>query len=197
MKLQYILGAAILGSTLTSKSRHKPVISEDKNLTKENPYVIKEPEVSLALYGSLKGEDHYYKIDSEKDFNLYIGILTPKLDGETEPKNKVYFKVFKKDENDDFVEVKFEDYPTGIVEDHKWYEWYEPYGRKWYWVGPEVGKNLNVPIGKYPEGEYYIKVFNENKEGNYSLAVGYIEKFSFFDIFSLNSTVKKLDKFWK
>lgn len=195
MKLQYILGAAILGSTLASKSRHKPVISEEENLTKENPYVIDEPEVSLALYGSLKGEDHYYKIDSDKDFNLYIGILTPKLDGESEPKNKVYFQVYDKD----FNEIKFDNYPTGIVKDHKWTEWYERFGRKWYWVGPEVGTDLNKPIGLYPKGEYYIKVFNENKKGNYSLAVGYKEEFSLWDTFGyfFSGLSKKLDKFWE
>jgi hypothetical protein len=192
MKLQYILGAAFLSRTLTRQSRHKPVISEEKNLTKENPYVINEPEVSLALYGSLKGDDHYYKIESDKDFNLYMGILTPKLDGETEPKNKVYFKFY----DQDFNEITFDNYPTGIVKDHKWYEWFESFGKKDYWVGPEVGTDLNKPIGIYPKGEYYIKVFNENKEGNYSLAVGYIEQFSFFDIFRLNRISQQLDKFW-
>ena len=205
MKNKYIIGSLIVaGSFLNSskknikesnQKRHKPVIADEDNLTKNNPYLIDKPEISLALYGSLNGKKNYYKIESDEDFNLYIGILTPRLDEEKEPKNKVYFKFY--DEN--FKEITFNDFPTGVVKDHIWTEWFEPFGRNNYWVGPQVGTNLNVPYGKYPKGTYYIEVFNPKNEGNYSLAVGYIEDFGFFDILKLifGSTLKKVNQFWK
>ena len=166
MKNKYIIGSLIIVGSFLNRSkknvteskqkRHKPVIAKEDNLTKANPYLIDKPEISLALYGSLNGKKNYYKIESDQDFNLYIGILTPKLDEEKEPKNKVYFKYY--DEN--FKEITFDDFPTGIVKDHKWTEWFEPFGKKNYWVGPQVGTDLNVPYGKYPKGTYYIEVFN-------------------------------------
>ena len=82
------------------------------------------------MFGNLNGEKHYYKITSDKPFDLYIGILTPKLDGENQLSNerKVYFNFL----NSDFKKIDFENYPTGVVNNHNWWSWYEEYGRKEY-----------------------------------------------------------------
>lgn len=188
-----------------TKSRHKPKLPEKENLTFENPYVIEEPEISLALYGELTGEPHYYKIDSKEEFDFYVGILTPLLkseedtkdsqEGSLDPKNKVYFKILDEDKN----EITFEGYQTGILKDHKWVPWYEEYGKQWYWTGPQIGKEFkhDDKFKDYNEGEYYIKVFNEENKGKYSLAVGDQEKFSIWDIFKLPSILPKINKLWE
>jgi hypothetical protein len=119
-----------------TKSRHKPKLPNKKNLTFENPYVIEEPEISLALYGELTGKPHYYKIDSKEKFDFYVGILTPLLKSEEDtkdsqedsldPKNKVYFKILDEDKK----EIIFKGYQTGILKDHEWVPWYEEYGKQ-------------------------------------------------------------------
>ena len=56
---------------------HQPKLikySPDEN----NPHNISFPEISKAFYGILEGQSHWYKIESNKKFLFYTGILTPK-----------------------------------------------------------------------------------------------------------------------
>ena len=81
-------------------------------------------------------------------------------------------------------------------ENYEWWEWYEPYGKKFYWIGPEYGaefKSTNV----YKAGEYLIKVFNNDNQGKYVLATGDIEKFGPLVIAKLPLIMPKVNKFWK
>ena len=57
-----------------------------------------------------------------------------------------------------------------------WWEWYEPFGRNWYWIGPEVGEEFKSDR-EYTAGTYYVRVYNSENEGRYVLAVGDKEKF--------------------
>jgi hypothetical protein len=100
--------------------------------------------------------------------------------------------------NENKEEILFPKYPTGILDDHQWTEWYEPYGKQWYWVGPEIGQNFKhvEDYKDFKEGIYYIKVFNQKNEGRYSLAVGDQEKFSFFDILGIPFILPKINKLW-
>ena len=133
-----------------------------------NPYEVINPEISKAYYSKLEGEPHYYKINSESDFLFYTGILSPKvsenykwLSLEVLDENKV---VIYKAEGKDFV----------------WKAWYEPYARDWYWKGPEIGTERNEEFKTsftVSAGTYYIKVYNEDNIGHYSLAVGEAEFF--------------------
>ena len=89
-------------------------------------------------------------------------LIITKLKSENEfsdPKNKVYFTIL----NENKEEKVFPKYPTGILDDHQWTEWYEPYGKQWYWVGPEIGQNFKhvEDYKDFKEGIYYIKVFNQ------------------------------------
>ena len=45
----------------------------------DNPHDVVYPEISKAYYSKLEGEPHYYKIESERDFLFYTGILSPKV----------------------------------------------------------------------------------------------------------------------
>tara|TARA_B100000614_G_scaffold253541_1_gene267588 strand:+ start:85 stop:765 length:681 start_codon:yes stop_codon:yes gene_type:complete len=132
------------------------------------PHEVIYPEISKAYYSKLEGEPHYYKINSESDFLFYTGILSPKINEnykwlslEVLDENKV---VIYKAEGKDFV----------------WKAWYEPYARDWYWKGPEIGTERNEEFKTsftISAGTYYIKVFNEDNTGHYSLAVGEAEFF--------------------
>ena len=45
----------------------------------DNPHKVVSPEISKAYYSKLEGEPHYYKIESDRDFLFYPGILRPKV----------------------------------------------------------------------------------------------------------------------
>ena len=62
-----------------SAEAHQPVLNSEES-NSEAPYIIDEPEVSKAIFAELKGEPHYYRIDSNTKFKFYAGITTPKID---------------------------------------------------------------------------------------------------------------------
>ena len=103
---------------------HQPKLikySPDEN----NPYIISDPEISKAFYGKLNGQSHWYKIDSNKSFLFYAGILTP----ENKEFNYVSIKVLNQNK-----EILYE----ANGKDFEWKLWYEPYARDNYWKGPEI-----------------------------------------------------------
>ena len=171
---------------ITSSLAHQPILNSDGEMSSDQPYVIEKPEISKAIYSTLEGTDHYYMISSDKPFNFYAGLTVPKID-----------------DCDDFLRFSFAvlDNDFHIIQEFdgqqfQWWEWYEPYGKKWYWVGPEYGegfKSSNV----FDAGTYYIKVYNKDNIGKYVLAVGDIEKFTPFVIARAIVTVPIINKkFW-
>ena len=145
---------------------HQPKLikySPDEN----NPYIISDPEISKAFYGKLNGQSHWYKIDSNKSFLFYAGILTP----ENKEFNYVSIKVLNQNK-----EILYE----ANGKDFEWKLWYEPYARDNYWKGPEIGNPTNkefMTSFEIPADKYYIVVYNEKNIGHYSLAVGEAEFF--------------------
>ena len=134
----------------------------------DDPYIINEPEISKAFYGKLNGDPHYYKIDSEKKFLFYAGILSPKVNDQYKwisidiinNQNKIIFQADGSKFN--------------------WTAWYEPYARDDYWKGPEIGIDKNTEFKtsfNIEAGTYFIKVYNNDNFGHYSLAVGEAEFF--------------------
>ncbi len=134
----------------------------------DNPHGVIFPEISKAYYSKLTGQPHYYVIYSEEDFLFYTSILSPKTNEEP-----TWFSLEVLDGNKNTVY-------KADGSNFEWTAWYEPYARDWYWKGPEIGVDsgkefqTSFTIGA---GTYYIKVFNENNDGNYSLAVGEAEFF--------------------
>ena len=61
-----------------SKAHQPKLIKYSPSLV--SPHEVIYPEISKAFYGKLKGESHYYRIKSNKDFLFYAGILSPKID---------------------------------------------------------------------------------------------------------------------
>ena len=81
-------------------------------------------------------------------------------------------------------------------ENFEWTPWYEQFGKQWYWNGPEIGQNF-ASNEVFKAGTYYIKVFNNSNTGQYIMAVGDIEKFSFTDIIGLIFSLGDIeDEFW-
>ena len=165
---------------------HKPVMNENSSYPADAPYEIEEPEISKAIYSTLTGEHHFYRIESETDFNFYAGILAAKI-GECALEEKFSFEVLDSD---------FHSLYLANGESFEWTPWYEEYGKQWYWNGPEVGESF-LSDRVFKAGTYYIRVFNNSNTGQYIIAVGDIEKFSFTDIVGLIFSMGKIeDEFW-
>ena len=170
---------------IKSSEAHQPVLNSEKS-NSEEPYIIEEPEISKAIFAELKGEPHYYRIDSNTKFKFYAGITTPKID------NCPLTKKFSFDVLDsDFELIKKKD-----GEKFKWWPWYEKHGEKWYWIGPEIGEKFKSNRD-YNQGTYYIRVFNQNNTGQYVLAVGDIESFPISVIIKMLFTLPSINSaFW-
>ena len=168
-----------------SSEAHQPVLNSEKS-NSEEPYIIEEPEISKAIFAELKGEPHYYRIDSNTKFKFYAGITTPKID------NCPLTKKFSFDVLDsDFELIKKKD-----GEKFNWWAWYEKHGEKWYWIGPEIGEKFKSNRD-YNKGTYYIRVFNQNNTGQYVLAVGDIESFPISVIIKMLFTLPSINSaFW-
>ena len=167
---------------------HQPVINDQNTNSLSSAYVIEKPEVSKAIYGTLQGEPHYYLIGSEKEFNFYAGITVPKID-ECPTFRKFSFNVIKMNNSEEIIIEQIDG------NSFEWWEWFEPYGKKWYWIGPEIGAEFKSNT-IYEPGNYYIKVFNESNKGNYVLATGDIEKFGPLVIAKLPLIMPKVNEFW-
>ena len=173
--------------TIIFKSHaHQPVLNDENPISIHSPYLIEKPEVSKAIYGTLLGEPHIYKISSNKNFKFYAGITVPKIEGCNNFK-KFSFQVL--DANQKIIK-EFDG------ENFKWWPWYEKYGRKWYWIGPEFGTNFKSNKTS-DAGDYYIKVYNKKNIGNYVLATGEDEKFGPLVLAKLPFILPKINKkFW-
>ena len=188
-KMKCLTVLLLIAFPIFNLSAHQPALNEENTNSPSKAYLIEKPEVSKAIYGTLEGDAHYYSIKSEIDFNFYVGITTPKIDGcNAFDKFSVDVISVSNGMQETLLELDGENY--------EWWEWYEPYGKKFYWIGPEYGaefKSTNV----YKAGEYLIKVFNNDNQGKYVLATGDIEKFGPLVIAKLPLIMPKVNKFWK
>lgn len=137
---------------------HQPrLVSSSSSM--QNPIVIKNPEVSQAFYGQLQGSPVYYEIKSNESFRLYINILVPDNPGSGEQ----------------LMSLEILNSTGGRIvlldaQNSTWKPYFEEFGGDNYLKGPEYNQTQ-------PAGTYYIKVFNTDNKGKYSMAVGDIESF--------------------
>jgi hypothetical protein len=164
---------------------HSPVLDFSEK-TQGSPLLIEEPEHSKAIFSELKGAPHFYKISSEEAFDFYVGITTPKIDGC--PLGHTFsFEILD-------AQGKRIDGRDG--QSFEWWPWYEKWGKTWYWIGPEIGKEFKA-TERYPTGTYFIKVFNAENRGQYVLAVGDEERFGLSFLLSVWRDMKRIKKqFW-
>ncbi len=149
----------VLFLSICAVSAHQPRLEVGVNSSMSNPIVVNNPEISQAWYGNLKGQPDYYKISSDKPFELFANILVPQSPGISS----------------DFVSAQITDSSGKTLallggNESSWTPLFEEFGGDYYLQGPSFDQNVSA-------GTYYIKVFNQNNTGKYSLATGAIESF--------------------
>ncbi len=148
----------IIFLSLSFSIAHQPRLASDSS-SLENPIVVSNPEISQAFYGDLNGNPAYYKISSKEEFRLYVNLLVPDTPGSGE--KLVSAEIL--DENQNIL-------ASLDGNNFDWEVFFEPFGGDSYLQGPEFNQTV-------PAGTYYIKVFNNENQGSYSLAIGDIETF--------------------
>ena len=140
---------------LTSVLAHQPRVGTEN-------IQVEDVEVSKAYYGELNGLPHIYTIDSDKEFSIYVNVLIPG----NELTHTISAELSKDNEVIEFLDG----------ENFEWEVWYEEFAGDYYMKGPELGEDFKS-TSKLPAGKYEVKVFNENNQGKYSLAIGEKEEF--------------------
>lgn len=148
----------IIFLSLSFSIAHQPRLASDSS-SLENPIVVSNPEISQAFYGDLNGNPAYYKISSKEEFRLYVNLLVPDTPGSGE--KLVSAEIL--DENQNIL-------ASLDGNNFDWEVFFEPFGGDSYLKGPEFNQTV-------PAGTYYIRVFNNENQGSYSLAIGDIETF--------------------
>lgn len=168
------VGCLLLLISLSFVVAHQPRLETAANVSYENPIVVQNPEISQAFYSQLNGKPDYYRIDSDKSFRLYINLLVPTSPGI----------------NGNFVSAEVLD-STGrsIISvngtNSSWQAYFEEFGGDNYLKGPESTANLQA-------GTYYIKVFNQENQGKYVIAIGDVESFPLEESFTALFTIPLL-----
>jgi hypothetical protein len=157
--LKSVILLFVLILSICAVSAHQPRLEVGVNSSMSNPIVVKNPEISQAWYGNLKGQPDYYMISSDKPFELFANILVPQSPGISS----------------DFVYAQITDSSGKTLallggNQSSWTPMFEEFGGDYYLQGPTFDQNVSA-------GTYYIKVFNQNNTGKYSLATGAIEAF--------------------
>jgi hypothetical protein len=149
----------VLFLSICAVSAHQPRLEVGINSSFNNPIVVSNPEISQAFYGNLNGQPDYYKITSNKSFDLYVNLLVPQSPGI----------------NPDFVSTQIIDSSGNTIglligKNSTWTPWFEDFGGDYYLQGPTFNQTV-------PGGTYTVKIFNANNTGKYAVAIGSIETF--------------------
>ncbi|UCG95486.1 MAG: hypothetical protein JSV92_00320 [archaeon] len=149
---------------------HQPrIVSEDVTM-------IRNPEISQAFYGELKGRHDHYNIIEDQGFNLYVSILVPDLLG-------IGKDVSVGIEPIDDIDNNFIYFLNGS--DFEWEHYYEEFGGDWYYGGPDVEAKLGP-------GGYDIHVMSPDNLGKYVLVVGKKEEFPLDEFLNTIVTLPRL-----
>lgn len=176
--------AAIALITPLPLMAHAPMIV-DGELSETAPFMIDDPEHSKALYGQLDGTPDYYQWTVDEAFDFYVGITAPRVEG---CPIAATFSAEVTNEAGDLV-------ATLDGESGEWWAWFEEFGERWYWVGPETGVDFRSDR-EMPAGTYTVKVYNEGNTGHYVLAVGDDERFGPEIISSLPRISQQSQAWW-
>jgi len=154
----------------SSALAHQPVIVEKEVID------IEKPEISRAFYDELEGEPRLYRIESEKEFDLYVNLLVPK---NSNPDGRYSANVYRVEDGRRILLALVD------ADSVEWKEFYEPFGGDTYVMGPEWKQAV-------PPGKYEIEVFSADNRGKYALAVGEKEFFGPKEIASVYTDVPRL-----
>lgn len=163
-------------------------LAHQPRIVHEDLTEITNPEVSQAFYGELHGAQAEYRINSARDFRLYIGILVPDVPN------------IRKDIAAEIYRLKDGAKETVALLDgsrFKWTPFYERFAGDNYFWGPEYAaddsqKAVVLKGRLVPGGDYRIRVFSQNNQGKYVLVVGDLEEFPPKEMLSALSIVPQL-----
>lgn len=152
MKNKIILSCILIMLSLSIISAHNPRITFNKISSQEEPFIIENPEVSQAFYAELKNYPDYYQINSDKQFNLYIHLLSPDI----------------KNTDTDFSMELYKD--NNLIKSlnassANWERFWEEFARDSYLNGPEYESSAE-------KGSYLIKITSPDNQGKYVFVVG-------------------------
>lgn len=133
---------------------------------------IKNPAVSQAFYGELKGAPAVFKINLPKPETIYFNILSPSIKNS---RADFSVKIVSKAGGNYFL-----DGPA-----FEWAHFHEEYAGDDYLKGPEATFDLLA-------GETTVTVFSPDNTGKYVLAVGQDESFPFTEIVKAVFSVPQL-----
>ncbi len=153
---------------------HQPRIVAGTPMT-----AIEEPEISKAYYGELTGEPHVFYFETSEPLDFYMNILVPDVPGA------------KKDVSAALLDPHAPEVPLALVGgvDTTWKPFFEEFARDDYFQADEYRTEL-------PAGEYQIRVWSSNNDSAYSLAVGEIESFGFWDIVDAYIKIPQIKSFF-
>ncbi len=154
-------------------SAHEPRYVKDNQLV-----LIKNPTVSQAFYGELKGGPANYLINLKEAGELYFPILVPDLPAIQ--KDKTVTVEYLPELGQPSAAFATLD-PKAVV----WKNFYEEYAGDNYLQGPEVKKTGQA-------GYYIIRVASPDKAGKYVLVVGEKEEFPAAEVVKALITIPQL-----
>jgi len=168
-KFFLILFAVLISALPIAAAAHQPRIPE------VFPVQVTEPEISKAYYSHLAGSPQDYIIEAKKDFNLYVGLVVPDIAGQQTGVSALVVKDGNYDK------------PLALLDgtNHDWTKFFEPFGHDDYLEGPDYEGNAGP-------GTYTIRVFSQNNNEKYSLAVGKVENFDFKETANALNIIPKL-----
>lgn len=136
---------------------------------------VADPEISKAYYATLGGQEHFYQINSDQPFDLYVNLLLPDIIG---PQKEVSAII----KNPDGQIV-------GILggSDAPWKIFFEPFGHDSYWQAQEYEVNAQA-------GKYEIVVLSPQNDAQYVLAIGKKENFNWAETYNALRVIPKIKR---
>lgn len=151
---------------------HRPYEERD-DITLDNIWVIKRPDISTAIYATLesKNDIDYYSFELEDNDSLYLSMVIPVIEGQ---EGFAPTMVLLGPD----ISISELDKPTDVLNgnllepgDTFKREFFEPFSRTNYWIWQE--KDLTIKNG----GEYHVVVFDKEKRpGRYVFTIGRKER---------------------
>lgn len=170
-KFILIISTAILIAPLIVLA-HQPRLVEAGGVIE-----VKNPEVSQAFYGELKGRYQDFSVKTGQPISLYVNLLVPDLPLVKTDLSVEIFNLIPATTSLAFLD--------GALFD--WTKFYEPFAGDSYLMGPEF-KQTVAP------GQYLIRVSSPNYKGKYSLAIGEQESFPLNEIWNTLKVLPVLKK---
>jgi len=139
---------------ISSAQAYNPRLVYNLDALPEKPIIIKNPDISQAFYGRLKGWEEYYQFNLKTTASFYWQTLIPNVRG------------ISKDIKADLIDSASAKVIAKLdPSQSEWRPSHEKSTGNDYFVGPASAITLEP-------GTYTIKVYNENNEGKYILVVG-------------------------